>query len=85
MNLVEFNGGRCKVLCLCWGNSKQKYRLGDEGIESSLEEKDLEVFVDKKLNMSWQCALTAWKDHTLSCIKSSGASMLRSDSPPPLL
>ncbi|GAB0203686.1 hypothetical protein GRJ2_002834200 [Grus japonensis] len=57
---------------------KHNYRLGGEWIESNPEEKDLGMLVDKKLNVSWQCVLTAQKaDCGLGCIKRSVASRLR--------
>jgi len=62
------------------GRSKleHKYRLGRERIENSPEEKDLEVLLDEKINVTQQCVLTAQKANlTLGCIKRRVASRLR--------
>jgi len=75
---MRFNKAKCKVLHMGWGNLKHKYRLGDVGIESSPEEKGLEVLVDKKLNMTPQHALTVQKANCiLGCIKSPVANRSR--------
>lgn len=63
--------------CICQGNSKYKYRLGEELIVSSPEE-NLEVLVGEKLHVTQQCACADQEPtHILGCIQSSAGSRVR--------
>ncbi|KAJ7420711.1 hypothetical protein BTVI_20643 [Pitangus sulphuratus] len=73
--LMKFSKAEYKVLNLGWGNPQYPIRLRDELFESNPVQKDLEILVSEKLDMSQKRALASQKaNHILGCLKRSTVS-----------
>jgi len=62
---MRFNKAKCQVLPLDHNNPMQRYRLGEEWLDSCPLEKDLGLLVNSQLNMSQHCAQVAKKAHSI--------------------
>ncbi|KAJ7418829.1 hypothetical protein WISP_57468 [Willisornis vidua] len=76
---MRFNKAKCQVFTFATTtNPMQYHRLGTEWLESGQAERDLGVWIDKKLNMSQQCAHVAKEaSGILACIRNSVDSRTR--------
>ncbi|CAM4661769.1 unnamed protein product [Lepidochelys olivacea] len=72
VNRMKFNKDKCKVLHLRRNNQLHTYKMGNDCLGRSTEERDLGVIVNHKLNMGQQCKTVAKKANIiLGCVSRS--------------
>ena len=77
-NIMRFRKAKCKIVHLHWFNPKHRYSLSGEWLESSPDERYLEVSADERFNMSRECAFAAQNANCIQgYIKRSVTSRLR--------